>query len=166
MSAPQERDYRSRAEVVKAILSFTDADKTRLNKYARIQAAKTSYDAEDLVQEALTRCLEGRRPWPRDVAVLNFLAGVIKTIASEWKKGPSPDPDREPGDGEAVVIARLDAEKLIKSFDDDLIAQSIVISMMLGARGEDLRRSSGLNETEYESKRKKIRRRLENMSRM
>jgi hypothetical protein len=32
---------------------------------------------------------------------------------------------------------------------------------IFGARGEELRRSSGLSEIEYESKRKKIRRRLE-----
>jgi hypothetical protein len=158
------REYLSRTEVAEAIRSLTDAEKTKLMKYARIQAAKTPYDGEDLFQEALTRCLEqGRRPWPRDVPVLGFLAGVTKSIASEWKDDPSPDPTGEPssGDEELKAIARIDTDKVIKLFDDDLIAQSIVISMIFGARGEELRRSSGLSEIEYESKRKKIRRRLE-----
>jgi DNA-directed RNA polymerase specialized sigma24 family protein len=158
------REYLSRTEVAEAIRSLTDAEKTKLMKYARIQAAKTPYDGEDLFQEALTRCLEqGRRPWPRDVSVLGFLAGVTKSIASEWKDDPSPDPTGEPssGDEELKAIARIDTDKVIKLFDDDLIAQSIVISMIFGARGEELRRSSGLSEIEYESKRKKIRRRLE-----
>jgi hypothetical protein len=139
------REYLSRTEVAEAIRSLTDAEKTKLMKYARIQAAKTPYDGEDLFQEALTRCLEeGRRPWPRDVSVLGFLAGVTKSIASEWKDDLSPDPIGEPssGDEELKAIARIDTDKVIKLFDDDLIAQSIIISKIFGARGEELRKVS------------------------
>lgn len=57
--------------------------------------------------------------------------------------------------------AGLDAQKIIAIFDDDPIAQKIVIAMMKGSRGEELREISGLTQTEYENKRTKIRRRLE-----
>jgi hypothetical protein len=46
-------------------------------------------------------------------------------------------------------------------FDDDPIAQKILKGMADGARGKDLQQASGLSPTEYESKRKKIRRRIQ-----
>ena len=44
---------------------------------------------------------------------------------------------------------------------DDAAAKQIVLAMMEGTRGEELRELSGLALSEYESKRKKIRRRIE-----
>jgi hypothetical protein len=153
------RENLSAAEVFVAIQSLTDEEQTKLLKFAILKSVQTPYDGKDLIQETLTRCLEGRRLWPRDVPVFGFLCGVMKSIASEWKEDSRPDPPVEP-DPEDEAIRRIDAHKFIRLFDDDAIAQSIVISMMLGARGEELRQSSGLNEVDYESKRKKIRRRI------
>ena len=158
-----ERDCLSSAEVFEAIQSLTDVQQTKLLKYATIKAAQTPYEGVDLLQETLARCLAGRRPWPRDVSVLNFLCGVTRSIASEWTRDPPPDPSEEPcpEDEEGNVIGRIDAHRIIKLFDDDAIAQRIVISIMEGVRGEELRRLSGLNKIDYASKRKKIRRRFE-----
>jgi hypothetical protein len=158
------REYFSPAEVFEAIQSLTDVTKTKLLKYATVKAAQTPYEGHDLFHEALTRCLEeGRRRWPKDLPLLKFLGGVIRSIASEWKEVPPSDPHQELdlGDGERNTIARIEADKMIKLFDDDAIAKRIVIGIMSGVRGEELRKSSGLNEIDYESKRKKIRRRIE-----
>jgi RNA polymerase sigma-70 factor (ECF subfamily) len=46
-------------------------------------------------------------------------------------------------------------------FEDDPIAQEILKLMADGARGDDIRKATGLSPTEYESKRRKIRRRIE-----
>jgi hypothetical protein len=51
--------------------------------------------------------------------------------------------------------------KIIALFDDDAVAKKMVLGMMDGARGEELQAISGLGKTEYESKRTKIRRRIE-----
>jgi hypothetical protein len=61
------------------------------------------------------------------------------------------------------MLASIDMAKIVAMFADDLVAQKIVIAMMEGARGEELQRSSGLGKVEYESKRKKIRRRIEKL---
>jgi hypothetical protein len=53
--------------------------------------------------------------------------------------------------------------KIIKAFDDDPIAQKILVAIMKGARGEELLKLSGLSPTDYASKRKKIRRRIEKL---
>jgi DNA-directed RNA polymerase specialized sigma24 family protein len=51
--------------------------------------------------------------------------------------------------------------EVVALFRDDLAALRMVMSMMTGVRGEELQAVSGLTKVEYETKRKKIRRRLE-----
>jgi len=109
------------------------------------------------------RVLDGRREWPRGLHVVPFLCGVMRSIAWDWRvENRDEGVEGEPTSSEeGQAIARLDAQRVIELFKDDPIAQKILIGMVDGARGEDLRELSGLTRTEYESKRTKIRRRLE-----
>src|SRR5262249_29751929 len=50
-----------------------------------------------------------------------------------------------------------------KALDDDPIAQKILVARMEGARGEEQLKLTGLSPTDYESKCKKIRRRIEKL---
>jgi DNA-directed RNA polymerase specialized sigma24 family protein len=152
----------SRAEVAAAVRSLTAGDKTALIKVARLYAKKTPYDHDDLLQEALCRVLAGTRAWPRGVQALPFLWGVVRSIAWEWKK-EIPDKAPDAADVEAEE-RRANATKVIALFDDDPVAQAIVRGMMEGARGQELQDLSGLDKTDYESKRTKIRRRVEKLS--
>jgi hypothetical protein len=157
----------SQAEAVKTLKALTDGDKTALMKIARAYATKTSYGYEDLFQEAICRVLGGTRAWPRGVPVLSFLAGVMRSIAWEWKSEPHGEARdaADPRSGEGRAIASIDVVKIIALFDDDPMAQKIVIGMMEGARGQELQELSGLSKTDYESKRTKIRRRIEKLAR-
>jgi hypothetical protein len=157
---------RSQAEVIKELKALTDGEKTALMKIASAYATKTSYGHEDLFQEAICRVLGGARAWPRNVTALSFLVGVIRSIAWEWRSEPRGDPTdvADPCSGEGRAIASLDVIKVIALFDDDPLAQKIVIGMMQGARGQELQDLSGLSKTEYESKRTKIRRRIEKLT--
>jgi hypothetical protein len=159
-------DVLSRAEAVKALHALTDGDKTALMKIARVYAKKTPYGHEDLFQEALCRVLSGARAWPRRLTALAFLVGVVRSIAWEWKSGPPGDiPETvDAGTGEGSANASIDAGKIITLFADDPVAQKIVVGMMEGARGRELQELSGLNKTDYESKRTKIRRRIEKLA--
>jgi hypothetical protein len=67
------------------------------------------------------------------------------------------------GAGERGLLAGIDLKRIIALFDDDRIAQQIVISMMHGRTREELEQATGLTPTEYESKRTKIRRRIEKL---
>ncbi|HUI98361.1 MAG TPA: hypothetical protein VLX44_21605 [Xanthobacteraceae bacterium] len=156
----------SPAEAAVAIRALTAADKTALMKIARLYARKTPYDHEDLLQEALCRVLAGTRAWPRHVAAVAFLWGVVRSIASEWKaQALERAPDAVDPDGEERrAIARFDVAKIVGLFADDPPAQAIVRGMLDGARGADLQALSGLGKIDYESKRTKIRRRLEKLS--
>jgi hypothetical protein len=156
----------SRAEVAAAIRSLTAGDKTALTKVARLYAKKTPYDHDDLLQEALCRVLAGTRAWPRGVQALPFFWGVVRSIAWEWKNQlPDKAPDAADIDAEERrANATIDVLKVIALFDDDPVAQTIVRGMMEGARGQELQDLSGLDKTDYESKRTKIRRRIEKLS--
>jgi RNA polymerase sigma-70 factor (ECF subfamily) len=68
------------------------------------------------------------------------------------------------GADERGIMAKIDLQRIVISyFADDPIAGKILLAMAEGAKGEDLKQASGLSPTEYESKRKKIRRRIEKL---
>jgi hypothetical protein len=108
---------------------------------------------------------------PRGLEKIRFLAGVIKSIAGDRKRALSRNvslnEEMEVGDEgaeERRIMAKIDLQRIVTSyFEDDPIAQKIFLGMADGARGEDLEEASGLSPTEYESKRKKIRRRIEKL---
>jgi DNA-directed RNA polymerase specialized sigma24 family protein len=153
----------SKAELSAIIQSLSEADKIALMKIARLYARRTPDDPDDLLQEAICRVLSGRRVWARGTPVRLFLAGVMRSIAWEWKSEPHEPLDDvpDPGCGEPPVEEREEIKEILAKFDDDPVAQKIVLLMMQGARGEELQRSIGLDKIEYESKRRKIRRRIE-----
>jgi len=148
-----------------AIGWLTAAQKTALVKIAKAYAWKTRYGHEDLIQEALTRVLEGKRAWPRGLPAVVFLRGVMRSIASDW--GPEDRDDSVDVDDIGYVnhsaTAKIDAGKMLALFNDDPVAQKIFIAMLEGSRGEELRKLSGLSAKDYETKRTKMRRRLEKM---
>jgi RNA polymerase sigma-70 factor (ECF subfamily) len=166
------------AEQTALINSLTAAEQTALMKIAK-HYAKAAFGlhhakefasllkeaTENLVNDAICRVLDGRRAWPREVPSTVFLGGVIGSIAWEWKSDlPNQEIDTgDEGAGARGTLAKIDVMKIIALFDDDPVAQKIVMAMMDGARGEELEQLSGLNLTEYESKRKKIRRRIEKL---
>jgi DNA-directed RNA polymerase specialized sigma24 family protein len=156
----------SQSEIIEAIQALTEAEKIALIKIAKLFARKTAFGHDDLLQEAMCRVLSGCRSFPRGSPLVSFLASVMRSIAWQWRSahhetaGDVPDPRC----GEAPTIASIDAAKIVALFADDPIAQKIVVGMMEGARGEELQRLTGLGKVEYESKRRKIRRRIEKLA--
>lgn len=163
---------KSQNEVLASLKSLTHGQKTALMKIARLYAKATLYDHQDLMQEAFKRVLSGERKWPTDLPTVPFFRGVIRSVAYRWskekrkRKDDLPIENEELGDEGAQargVIAKLDVERVLSLFDDDPKAKCIVVEMMNGAKGEGIMDLCGLSQTEYENKRKKIRRRIEKL---
>jgi DNA-directed RNA polymerase specialized sigma24 family protein len=156
----------STVEIYQSLQSLSAAQKTALNKIARTFAKQTRYGHEDLIQEAYLRVLGGKREWRRTVAAVPFLCAVMRSIAWDWRtESHDVHADVEAiGYEDHTAAVRIDAQKIAELFSDDPVAQKIIIALMDGARGEELRGISGLTQTEYESKRTKIRRRLEKVT--
>jgi DNA-directed RNA polymerase specialized sigma24 family protein len=152
----------SQPELVAAIVQLTAGEKIAIMKIARLYARGTPFDHDDLVHEAFARVLEGRRIWPGHLPAVRFFGGVLRSIAWEWRRERHGEvPPVETATPAGGPDAALDAAKIVSLFDDDPVAKRVVLAMMEGARGEELQAVSGLNRTEYQSKRTKIRRRID-----
>lgn len=90
----------TQSEVIQAIESLTDQDSERLeqvatNRIFRIgRRAANGRTPEDLLQEAMTRTLDGQRHWyPENVGFVPYLIGAVRSIASEWAGHRYRNPD-------------------------------------------------------------------------
>jgi RNA polymerase sigma factor (sigma-70 family) len=171
----------SPAEVKEAIDGLLDAAWLRLRKVAHALARHRGLEAEDLLQEAFVRAMEGSRQCPRDVEVVRFLAEAMRSIASDALKARrrSPEghasgsddqdmlesvPDHGPTAEERLESAQetaLQRRAVLELFADDATAQLMVEGMMLGMGGEELRELVDLTPTEFASKRRFMRRRID-----
>jgi DNA-directed RNA polymerase specialized sigma24 family protein len=177
-------DFLSPAEIGAALEVLPEAGWIRLRKVANALSRHRLVDADDLLQTAFTRALEGSRRCPREVDVIRFLAEAMRSIASDGLKALSRRrelrlvpatsegdlPPFDPPDSQPTVEERLAAEQeanriraaVLALFDDDLIAQTIIEGDMEQMEAEELRHLTGLDKIAYASKRRLIRRRPEN----
>jgi len=183
-----ERAILSPAEVAAALRSLTEAGWLRLRKIARYCANICPLEADDLLQTALTRALAGDRQCPAHVDVIRFLAEAMRSIASDSLKArgreeagqarqaalrlvrpaeeqeaelqvaPAPSPEDDlASEQEAARIKTA----ILHLFDDDLIAQAIIEGDMEEMTAEDICTLTDLDKVAYASKRRFIRRRID-----
>jgi hypothetical protein len=88
------RSIRSREEIDETLRTLPDAGWVRLRKVATALCSGRSLDAEDLLQEAFTRALNGSRKCPVHVDVIAFLAEAMHSIASDAAKAWARHPER------------------------------------------------------------------------
>jgi RNA polymerase sigma-70 factor (ECF subfamily) len=142
-----------------------------------------AFGADDLLQEAFQRALDGTRQCARTLDIVHFLAGVMRSIASDWRKARKRRPemnlvtqtgalrevvlqvrDNSPVAEEVLAVneeaGRLQAA-IFALFVDDALAQRLLEGIMDGLAGAQLRSLTGLSETEFASKRRLIRRRVD-----
>jgi len=163
-----------------ALGQVTDLELLRLKTLARWYARGLPPDVtwEDLLQEALTRILVGKRQIPDGVAIVAFVAGVMRSLRSEhWQRvermmardrrgaegrskvahrqteliDSAPGPDR-------ALMAQQELAAIRQLLADDATALIIVDGLAQGLTAEEIRFSTGLSETAYASARKRMRR--------
>jgi DNA-directed RNA polymerase specialized sigma24 family protein len=176
------RSIRSREEIDETLRTLPDVGWVRLRKVATALCPGRSLDAEDLLQEAFTRALNGSRKCPVYVDVIAFLAEAMHSIASDdakaWARHPErraialitdgglavDPPDCRPNAAEALESdgeVRRIKQAIVGLFADDPVAQVMVEGIMEGMEGEELRAVTELTKTAFASKRRLIRRRIE-----
>jgi DNA-directed RNA polymerase specialized sigma24 family protein len=172
----------SEDKIVQAIRALPTASWTRLRRVARVFCRGRPIEPEELLQEAFARAIDGSRNCPRDVDLVRFLTGAMRSIASGAMKilTRQPDfralplmgddglaldpPDPWPTAEQQIIsdqeVARIRRE-VLDLFRDDLTAQVLVEGMMEGMDGEDLRATTDLSKVGFASKRRFIRRRID-----
>jgi RNA polymerase sigma-70 factor (ECF subfamily) len=160
-----------------------EIDLLRLKAIARLHARGLPPDVgwEDLLQEAFTRVFVGDRRVPDGVSIVAFIAGVMRSLKSaHWRRAisgqnsggeilrldrspewpghlelsdPAPSPER-------ALIARQELEAVQSLFADDQVVQQIITGLGEGLSADQIRVKHGTSKTDYETARKRMRRRL------
>jgi len=188
-SGQAEQPLLSQAEIVEAIRGLPDAGLLRLRRIARAFARSCPVEGDDLLQEAFIRAIAGARQCPRHIDIVRFLAEAMHSIASGSAKAHrrqaaaqardpalrlvpiaagavSDDPRSQDVPSPEDVAASEDEAGRIKTavlnlFEGDLAAQTIIEGDMEEMEAEDIRQLIGLDRVRYASKRRLIRRRID-----
>ncbi len=156
-------------DVGAALAALSEEDLLRLRAIAQLRGRflPGGMSWSDLLHEAVLRALTGVRPWPPDVPLLAFLAGVMRSLCAEqWRRhrrqdhlptlhdgGGADDPERACAAAEALAaIQRL--------FASDKAALKVINGLISGMAAEDIRRHHGLTAVEYDTTRRWMRRAL------
>jgi DNA-directed RNA polymerase specialized sigma24 family protein len=170
------------AQTALALDLVNEMDLLRLKTIARVYARGLPPEVtwEDLLQEALTRVLVGSRLRPEGVAMVAFVAGILRSLRADyWRRAvrasannetmridhesdeslavvmsdPTPGPER-------ALVALQELSAIRKLFAADPTALQIIEGLGQGLSPEQIRRSTGLSKTDYNSARKRMRRAL------
>lgn len=175
-------DARSVTEFKDAFAGWDEVEYARLAQAVAVFARIARMEPLELVQESVTRVLEKRRRWPRDVPLATFLVSVARSVASSEKKyrergevrspvsvydrhgdvehhggEESLSPEDVAIDNEQLSLLEKDMEAL---FADDPVAEAVYMGHLDGLRGEELREVVDLGPTEFATKCRLVRRRL------
>ena len=169
-------------ELRASIGSFGQADHLRLFKAARFYCGGSGFEANDLVQEAFVRALAGTRQCPRNVPVMVFLVGVMRSIVSAGREsialepevrslaatgtdGKAVDPASNRRTAEEVRLARDDCAARLAALDemfaDDEEAQMVILGDIDGLDAEAIRSMQGWDKNQLATVRRRTRRRIE-----
>ena len=179
-----ERLTADEIEVAVRALAASPADWSRLETIAAVLSSGVSeLTGDDLLQEALTRFLEGRRRWPVNVPPVVVVKNAMHSIASDARKraefglideavaladgAPTDESDARPQVQGKVTITPEDElsgkEQLVAIYahvagDEDL--EMLVMAWADGLRGDDAAQTLGWDKKKYEAARKRLERRL------
>ena len=169
------------AEARQAIESLTLTDLLRLRKAGRIYAMAAGCEVDDLLNEAVCQTIEGVRNCPREMAMLPFLIGVMRSRASARNQKVEPelvsvdatDVDgwfsHEPVEPERNVeeraLAREDASArrnaLEALFADDEEATLFLWAYLDDLPKEEIMTTIGVDIQVYATIRRRVRRRID-----
>jgi DNA-directed RNA polymerase specialized sigma24 family protein len=177
------RDVLDLEEIRSALDGLTQSDLVRLRRAGSKFALKLDYTVDDLISEAVFSAYSGARQCRRDLPILVFLAGAMRSIAwnakvSSRKAGSEISLDATGTDGHPLVVLKCaapDAETLVLRADDmarritaleDLFADDepallVIMADLDELSKEEIMAMNEMSETTYNSTRTRIRRKME-----
>ena len=169
---------RTAADVSAAIQALSEADLVRLRALARLwsRGLPGGLGWTDILHEAIVRVLDGSRPWPFGVAILPFLAGVMRSICDDhWRRAryeqrllvSSDDPDHgdndpvdDAPDSERIVAAAKALAEIYRLFADDPVALKIIAGLAAGLAAKEICGTYDISDLDYDTARRRMRRAL------
>jgi DNA-directed RNA polymerase specialized sigma24 family protein len=174
-------DRLSVSEVYDSVDAISEPDLARLIAAARGFSRLCGIDAEDLLQEALTRALEGRRTCERGTSLVPFICGVMKSFVSQENEARKDGfrPTLVLRDGQAIVpevpaddpsperaaLSAIDDRAVLAEIDAAAVGdeklQLLIEGIYDGMRGAELAELLGVDEKGLATVRKRLRRLLQ-----
>jgi DNA-directed RNA polymerase specialized sigma24 family protein len=157
----------SPSEVRRALDRLRPADIVRLSALARNWTrGLREHDADDMLNEAFDRVLSGRRPWPSDVPTPAFFSGVMRSIASQWRREGARElliEDAEEGATENIsggLCPDYELNDLLsrmrKALAEDPDALEAFEHILADSDRDEALCASGLDATRYETARRRM----------
>lgn len=180
----QDRDVLDLEEMRHAISGLTTVELVRLRKAGRIYAVGLVCDADDLLGEAVAAAIAGNRRCRRDMMIVPFLVGAMRSIASKTRVSTRragevvsldatgtdglplvpPLVSREP-DIETLQLReedrKLRIEALEELFADDDDALLMIWADLEEKSKEEIKMQLDIDDKAYATIRRRIRRRIE-----
>jgi RNA polymerase sigma-70 factor (ECF subfamily) len=171
-------------EAAAVLEQLVPVERLRLERIARNRARGLRLiEWQDLLQTAIERVLAGTRPWPRNLPFLTFMAGVMRSIANEYwgRQAREQDTIREADAAlsvddspngvlsaaasddpspEDAVQAKQELAAVEALFTEDPEAWAIVMASAEGYSPAEIQNEFDMTPTQYDSARKRIRRRV------
>jgi len=173
----------SATEVADGIRCLSDADILRFKRASQYLSYGGARPPADLRNEAIRRAADGTRKCPRNLPIVVFLFGVMRSIASADRKAirraptltvvskggsaastllDGVDPRRSPED---LIIQEEQVGELkrrvLDLFKNDLVAHTLAEGLVDGIEGRELKELVGLSDREFATKRRFVRRRID-----
>lgn len=122
------KEIASQQDIEEAISKLTQANLLRLRRFAELRIAglgkySKGYTWQSLLNESITRTLDGRRTWDKNaVDFIGLLIGVIRSISSHWiEESTIGTDDDEACDKANSRIELLESELLFTSSEGDIL---------------------------------------------
>jgi hypothetical protein len=174
----------STSEVRAAIAALDPDEKRKLKRTAKMWSNRFGItDDEKILQTALARALDGTRKCPRELAILPFLFGAIRSISSSEAKSIARSPidqyaspleeletEQHLDDGaegptspspERILVARAELVEVQSWFQDDEEVQLLMLAIGEGLEGEELEQELGWTKIQHGTIRRRMRREIE-----
>ncbi len=167
-------DHASLAEAREAIENLGEADLVKLQLVAGLFAQKRlrggAVGADDLLQDAFVRTLDGRRRWRKGITIIQHLVRVMESHSGHLARKRADhgamslaDLESEPAGTtlEAAVSLGLaeEAKALLARFADDALALRLLHYQSEGFLASEIQREMGISQTQYETITRRVRRR-------
>lgn len=185
MGQPDEEHY-SPEEALAVFRNLSEVELDKLGRIASFIAGSGGYaPPQELINEAFIRIAEGKRKWPRNLAFLAFVGGVMKSLATDGKLIPeerklvrlkqgltivnSEDLMMVAANDDSADLAkkeRLESamSKLQKHFAGDGEMEMLLMGIEDGLRGKELQDAVGVDAKRLEALRTRMNRHIEKLA--